>query len=1038
MFNFAKYFIKRGGFITEFSFYLSALFLSVGIISLIYGMHVLSNNIKDPASKAFLGIAISSLFWSLGFAIATSAANSEISLLGHRVASLGWGSVFSVLLHFSLILTGKRNVLKKWWIYPIIYFPAVILVCAFMIPNKFNFSPYQLVHTSLGWVNIATNPFWSWFDNLYYLSFVSISLMLIYKWGKNSSSSNNKHQSKAIIISFLIALFIGTLTDKIFVIISVRVPQMAPLAMVIPIIAFYFSTKRYGFLTPKRTNNDESILDESTYKNVYCFISFIFISGSIINFILQYVYDQMSNIININLLSLLFLLVALIIWVIDKLRIDYDTKELSVAMVFAVVIPIGTLQYGTKGSTSIWAFSLVLMIICLLFNKKTLLTSIALSSVLTQLLVWAIEPNVSVNVAAFDYLVRIIIFIVAIHFALYVNNIYILRLKGEAHQIKFRKLLLEISNESIYVDSFNLDKKVYEMLGKCGMFLNVDMAYVVLFHGEQKEILFSCEWCKEENGVKNKKEFFSMLYSYQIMIDRLISNLIFKVDDANHLYKGELKKQLSDNNIKGMISLPIKENGNVVGFIGFSSNAPISRWNIRSVSSLSIFANLTSDILNKINSEKKINYLAYYDQLTGLPNRILFRDIVDKNIEMAKETSKTLAIVLFDLDSFKFVNDTVGHESGDKLLIKVAEILSRSIGSSDVVSRLDGDEFIVMLNEFDKTSDVMGAVKKMIDALNKPIILKEQEFFISASAGIACYPNDGKNAEELFQNADFAMYKAKSDGKNRYALCSYEIKGEEFKKIKLTNLLYHALERNELLIYYQPQVSLKTNKIVGMEALLRWNLPEIGMVGPFVFIPLAERSGLINPIGEWVLRSACIQNRAWQDMGIKKLRMGVNVSIYQLRNPNLIFKIDNILKETRLSPDCLDIEITESAAINNEDKTIKVLEKIKELGVTISIDDFGTEYSSMSRLKSLPIDRIKIDKRFIQNIENDDKDKAVTKIIINLAKELNLKVIAEGAETTPQLDFLNQKMCDEVQGFFYYKPMPAEDIEKILLREYRR
>ncbi len=263
-------------------------------------------------------------------------------------------------------------------------------------------------------------------------------------------------------------------------------------------------------------------------------------------------------------------------------------------------------------------------------------------------------------------------------------------------------------------------------------------------------------------------------------------------------------------------------------------------------------------------------------------------------------------------------------------------------------------------------------------------------------------------------------------------MCTEDMKNEVKRNITISNHLYRALERDELMLHYQPQIRLHTNKIIGLEALLRWNHPEMGMIPPNVFIPLAEKNGLINSIGEWVLKSACKQNKKWQDMGLPKLRMAVNLSIIQFNNPHMVSSIDRILKETGLSPEYLELEITESIAIKETTDTVSILNNLKELGVTISIDDFGTEYSSLNRLKMLPIDRIKIDMQFVQGIESSEKDQAITKIIINLAKSLGLEVLAEGVETKPQLEFLNQKMCDDVQGYYFYKPMPSENIADLL------
>ena len=388
-----------------------------------------------------------------------------------------------------------------------------------------------------------------------------------------------------------------------------------------------------------------------------------------------------------------------------------------------------------------------------------------------------------------------------------------------------------------------------------------------------------------------------------------------------------------------------------------------------------------------------------------------------------------------DLDSFKMINDTMGHSRGDEILKRVAQNLTNILRKTDTVARFGGDEFLIMLDNIENEKNISDMGNKIMDTFKRPFIIDEHEFFITGSAGIAVYPGDGEDGETLVKNADIAMYRAKANGKNKYVMCTENMKEEVKKNMTISNHLFRARERGELMVYYQPQINLQTGKIIGLESLLRWNHPTFGMIPPNVFIPLAEKNGSINSIGEWVLRTACNQNKAWQDMGLLYARIAVNLSVIQFNDPLIVEKVDKILKETGLSPKHLELEITESIAVKENKNVVDILDRLKKLGVSISIDDFGTEYSSLSRLKTLPIDRIKIDMQFIHGIEGNEKDQAITKIIINLAKSLNLEVIAEGVETKGQMEFLNQKMCEEAQGYYYYKPMPAEELEEILINK---
>ena len=339
---------------------------------------------------------------------------------------------------------------------------------------------------------------------------------------------------------------------------------------------------------------------------------------------------------------------------------------------------------------------------------------------------------------------------------------------------------------------------------------------------------------------------------------------------------------------------------------------------------------------------------------------------------------------------------------------------------------------MILLNNIKDSNEVKRIAEKVMEIFIEPFIINNQEFIVTGSAGVSIYPVDGEEADELIKNADTAMYQAKFKGKNQYALCTNHMKEKVQNDVALSNDLHKALDNNELLVYYQPQIDLSTGAISGVEALLRWVHPSRGMIPPGIFIPLAEKSNLINGIGEWVLKEAIAQTKRWQDMGLGHIPVAVNLSGMQFINPNLAEKVGLILKQTGLDPKYLELEITEGIAIKEENNALETLNKLKAIGITIAIDDFGTEYSSLNRLKMLPIDRIKIDMQFIQGIEKNKKDQAITMVIINLAKSLGLNVLAEGVETVPQLEFLTQKMCDYVQGYYYYKPMPAQELEKIL------
>ncbi|HEX2926416.1 MAG TPA: EAL domain-containing protein, partial [Ruminiclostridium sp.] len=464
----------------------------------------------------------------------------------------------------------------------------------------------------------------------------------------------------------------------------------------------------------------------------------------------------------------------------------------------------------------------------------------------------------------------------------------------------------------------------------------------------------------------------------------------------------------------------------------FGSAGRALKWKEQQQQTTNLLAHLISDIWIKMGDEKEINYKAYHDTLTELPNRTMFTGRLNQVIHLAERSNKLVGVIFIDIDSFKAVNDSMGHNGGDSLLVQVGRTLRDSIRQYDCLARFGGDEFLVMVPHVDTADDIRSVTQRIMDSFQKPLTVKNQEFYMTASAGVAIYPIDGSTADDLIMNADLAMYISKEKGKNRYTVCSEDMKNEAVTNIILTKDLHKAIDNNELLLYFQPQVDTATEEIVGVESLVRWMHPEKGMIMPGVFIPLAEKSGLINQIGQWALLRACLQNKAWQDKGMKPIKMAVNLSLGQFLNSDLVKIVKNVLEITGLSPEYLELEITESLASYDLRYITAAIGRLKELGVDIAIDDFGSEYSSLSRLKILPVDKIKIDTRFIRGISENSQDEGIIKIILQLGKIFKIKVTAEGVETKEQAAFLKDNACDEIQGYYYYRPMPVDELENII------
>jgi diguanylate cyclase (GGDEF)-like protein/PAS domain S-box-containing protein len=439
-----------------------------------------------------------------------------------------------------------------------------------------------------------------------------------------------------------------------------------------------------------------------------------------------------------------------------------------------------------------------------------------------------------------------------------------------------------------------------------------------------------------------------------------------------------------------------------------------------------------TDITARKLSEQRIQHVAQHDVLTGLPNRSLLQDRLSQAVAYSTRTRHPVWVMLIDLDRFKFVNDSMGHKAGDVLLMTIAARLRSTLRDTDTVARLSGDEFVVILTEHEGESLNAEIVQRLMDGVAQPVILGSKEFFVTCSIGVAVYPTDGAGPDSLIEHADIAMYRAKKLGRNNYQFYTPAMNEEAMERVSIESALRNALERNEFVLHYQPQVSLCSGKIVGMEALIRWQHPELGVVAPSRFISVAEETGLIVPIGAWVMRTACQQNKAWQDAGLGMLRVAVNLSARQFGAPDLLADITAVLAQTGLAASSLEIELTESLFMSDVTQAVEVLHGMKSLGVNLSIDDFGTGYSSLSYLSRFPIDVLKIDRSFVSDISRDDSDAAIVTSIIALAHNLKLSVIAEGVETAEQLDYLRRHGCDQMQGYYFSKPLAAAEFEQLL------
>ncbi|WP_427157798.1 EAL domain-containing protein [Aliinostoc sp. HNIBRCY26] len=602
------------------------------------------------------------------------------------------------------------------------------------------------------------------------------------------------------------------------------------------------------------------------------------------------------------------------------------------------------------------------------------------------------------------------------------------------------RLLEAVARAANYLlGEMDYETGVDKALAVLGEAAKVDRAYLFKnhFHPLTGEIAVSlqCEWTRFPLPT-SRHHWQNQLYElpalsrwYTVLSNGQLINGITKNFPTNE------QEILLRDGIQSLLLVPLRLDEQFCGFLGLADCTQERIWSQHEESALLTMAASISGAWQRQQVEEKIRYQALHDLLTGLPNRLLFDELLGKALANATRSSESLAVIFLDLDRFKIINDTLGHTLGDRLLQSVAQRLQTSLRSGDTVARWGGDEFTILLPRIHFLEEVTQVAWRILKAFENVFYLEGHELYVSASLGIALLDEHSPDAETLIQHADTALYHAKDEGRNNYQFYTTSLSAKTPDILNLDKNLRYALERGEFTVYYQPQINLRSERITGMEALLRWQHSEMGIVAPSVFIPLAEESGLIVTIGEWVLRTACQQNRAWQDAGFNPLIIAVNLSPKQFRQPNLVETVAQILAETGLEPQYLELEITESTAIEDIEFTKKVLYDLEAMGVHLSIDDFGTGHSSLSRLQLLPLHNLKIDSSFIRELTTDTRVAHIVKAIVTLGRSLGLKLTAEGVEKQEEIDFLKSIHCEDVQGFYFHRPLSAEKATEVLQRK---
>lgn len=1018
---------------------LSLVYFATFIIYVFFSIYVLLLNPKAQINRVFFLIPFNMAIWSFAFSIANNSPNYDTALFWRRVAAIGWGSVFSCILHFIAILTLTEEKYKSYRRkYFILYVPAVINIIVFCLYGPIARLQYNLVLTRFGWTNVSVNNYWDWFYNFYYISCICITIVLLIFYGIRTTEKRIQRQSLLLILTFFVAFILGSITD-IFLGALFDIPsvQTGPIVILIPVLAFYIVIKRYGLINVIHSTPsifDGNILTIETRIKMFSYLAFIFTLGSLLSFAYQFFIHE-TDVADAIIYNGGFFIFGVILYTLLYIKATDAYKDFIMMSILIITIPYAILRYSSyDASITVWSVPFIFILLSILFTRKRILISLTVVSVITMIIIMIFEPTKAVVLQMEDHILRIFFLLVGATVAFYVQSIYIQRLKENEAQTSFHQLLSTLFGDLLLIDRENYITKIPSLLEKIGNYTQFDHVYFLNYFDLKKTFIYEFNWNGQANLSTNRLYQYMPVGELEWLKGQLLekeSLFIQSIESVPSSASDELEFLLAQNAKSGLF-IQVMAEGELFGILGMDSVNEGFLKSTEEIKKYRVFGNLFSDLFQKINIETEINQLAYYDHLTKLPNRIHLLRQVETAIERGKRENEELAILFIDLDTFKMVNDSIGHSGGDELLKVVSGRIKQCLKTDDILSRFSGDEFVILIYGRERVEKIDELACSILNSLRSKISIYQNEFMVTSSIGIATYPDFGNDTDTLIRNADFAMYEAKVAGKNSYRIFTQSMEDTMHYRNKIITHLQYAIEKNEMEVFYQPQVDIQSGAIIGFEALLRWNNRTFGYIPPSVFIPVAEKCGLIKSIGEWVFKSVCIQSKIWENNRFGNIPIAINISSDQFRKNELIRFIKDTISETKVNPKLLEIEITEGIAIRDVNETIEILEELKSIGIQVSIDDFGTEYSSLSRLKDLPIDRVKIAMDFIHGIGINPKDEAIIKVIIYLSKSLGLKVIAEGVETIEQFEFLQKEQCDDIQGYYFYRPMNVHDVDALI------
>ncbi|NLL92229.1 MAG: EAL domain-containing protein [Ruminococcaceae bacterium] len=1024
---------------------LSMILYICGCFYMIFGAGIVTYNAKSKVNKLFLILTISLSVWSFSYSISASAPTSEVSAFWRSFSVLGWGVFNSILLHFLLVLTKSENRLNKRIMLIALYLPAFINIILFGPFGYFVEKQYEMVQTDFGWMNMA--PMYSagiWIV-FYYIIFSIISLILLFSWWKKVKSNTLlKAYAKYFIISIILLFLILGVIDIIPDLLNEKFfPKIPVLLLLIPTIMLYVVLKKFGLITERRRKTHsfpelKKNLAQDRYR-LFRMATTVLLLATALSFLVGY-FAMGGSLEDELLIASVLLLIALSVRLIPYITKNHIIQN----TIFLLVSTTGTLYFmlvnAYKGALTIWSVYILFLLFTVLLDNKIYAVVFTIFSIASQIVFWFVYPEISVTIDGNEYLLRIIIIMISYFAVQYLTNEYTLKVSDYKKFAREQEILERVSNSFISISSENVNERIGEMLEAIIEILEFNHAYFLEFSEDYESATVLNSYARD---IENEFSLFqpgmkvhtASLPMFKSLIDQSMPMIYEDIEDIS-VEEEEEKNFFISRGIKSYFALPIETDGKIDGILVVEYNERIDISVAESrLYFLKIIAITLGEAKKKTLYEKRLFNFAYFDEATKLANRNMLVKSLNQSILESSESEK-IAVLDIKILNLRMIKDTFGYAVGEQIIIKSAAILIDLFKECCEIARTGDGDFVVVMPNIKSDDQIQESANRILDSFSEPVSIETgiDELFVVVGVGVAVYPEDGLDADTLLKNADLAGYEARIADK-KIIFYNTQLENDIAENTLLTNKLFRSLQNNEFSLEFQPQISCKTGKTAGVEALLRWTTDDRRRIPPNRFVPMLEQTGLIYDVGLWVLEQALEEHKKFVEKGFPPLRISVNLSIVQFKEEAFIPDFTKIIKESSVDPKYIELEITESLFSENPKAVIIKLNKLKELGLKVAIDDFGRGYSSLNRLNFVPFDRIKIDKDIVDYIDLQKKSAPLMKVIILLARAYNASVTAEGVETKNQAEFLKSISCDEIQGFYFSKPLTAEALEEFLKKE---